>query len=68
MAQAIKVIASVVIGEVVTITQGVINENKDKDVRSGWTQASLGKVCDKFPSKSVIIVWTEYDVSGLQGC
>ncbi|KAK4999581.1 hypothetical protein LTR66_001412 [Elasticomyces elasticus] len=67
MAQAIEVIAAVVIGEVVSIVQGVINENKDKDVRSGWTQSTLGKVMDKFPGKNAIIVWTEHDASGLRG-
>ena len=54
--------------EFVNVVQGIINENKDKDVRSGWTRATLGKVCDNFPGKNVIIVWSEHDANGLQGC
>ncbi len=68
MAAAILEIAPVVIGEVVDIISGIINENRDKDVRTGWTQKTLGKACEKFPSKSVIIVWPKHDASGFQGC
>lgn len=68
MAVTILETAPTVVGEVVDLISGIINENKDKDVRNGWTQKTLGKACRKFPDKYVIIVWTKHNVSGLQGC
>ena len=51
MAQAILETAPIVIGEVVDVISGIINENKE----------TLGKVCEKFPGKNTMIVWTPVD-------
>jgi hypothetical protein len=57
------------IGGLVTVGQQIGNavndSNADKDYRSGWTQQQLGVITAANPGKSVVIVYTDHDASGL---